>query len=86
MKLIVHKKKKCVVGHLFERENYLVSYSSNNNYEAIPLDEIEDYYVEQTNKGFTLIIERGTNYKAFYIVDHYSSRIEAESAARILIL
>jgi len=86
LKLIIYKKKKCVVGYLFEREQNSFSSPPNSFHEAIPLDEIEDYYVEQTHKGFTLIIERGINYKAFYVVDHYSSRKEAESAAKILIL
>ena len=86
MKLMVHKKEKCVVCQLLERETDAVSFQHNGKYEAVPLDEIEDYYIEQTSKGFSLIIERGMAYKAFYFVDLYSSRKEAESAARILFL
>jgi hypothetical protein len=55
-------------------------------YEPIPLDEIEDYFVEEKANGFILVIERGISYKNAYIVDCYTTRTEAESAAKVLFL
>lgn len=86
MKLLVHKKKKCVVGYLHERDESFSRYQSNGLYEPIPLDEIEDFFVEEKENGFVLIIERGIRYKNLYVVDCYTTRNEAESAAKILFL
>ena len=86
MKLLVYKKKKSVVGYLHERDESFSKYQSNGFYEAIPLDEIDDYYIEKNEKGFFLIIERGIRYKNLYVVDIYNTRVEAESAAKILFL
>ncbi len=86
MKLLVHKKKKCVVGYLYERDDSFSQYQSNGLYEPIPLDEIDDFFIEQGEKGFALIIERGIRYKNLYVVDCYTTRNEAESAAKVLFL
>ncbi|MFP4461434.1 MAG: hypothetical protein ACLFQE_04490 [Thermotogota bacterium] len=86
MKLLVHKKKKCVVGFLYEKDESFSRYQTNGFYEPIPLDEIEDYFVEKNENGFTLVIERGIRYRNLYVVDIYTTRKEAESAAKILFL
>ncbi len=86
MKLLVHKKKKCVVGYLRETDENFSKYQANGLYEPIPLDEIEDYFVVEQTNGFVLIIERGIRYKNLYVVDIYTTRIEAESAAKVLFL
>ncbi|MDN5360683.1 MAG: hypothetical protein PWQ84_1746 [Thermotogaceae bacterium] len=86
MKLLVHKKKKCVVGCLYETDENFSKYQTNGLYEPIPLDEIEDYFVEEKANGFILVIERGISYKNAYIVDCYTTRTEAESAAKVLFL
>jgi len=86
MKLLVYKKKKCVVGHLYERDESFRQFQSNGFYEPIPLEEIEDFFVEENEEGFVLIIERGITYKNLYVVDCYITRKEAESAAGVLFL
>ena len=86
MKLLVYKKKKCVVAYLLERDESFSKYQSKGFYEPIPLDEIDDYFIEKNEKGFFLIIERGIRYKNLYVVDIYNTRVEAESAAKILFL
>jgi len=86
MKLLVHKKKKCVVGYLLERDESFSKYQTNGLYEPIPLDEIEDFFVEENENGFFLNIERGIRYKNTYVVDIYTTRKEAEAAAKILFL
>lgn len=86
MKLLIHKKKKCVVGFLYERDESFRQYQSNGFYEPIPINEIEDYFVEENENGFAFVIERGIRYKNLYVVDCYTTRTEAESAAKVLFL
>ena len=86
MKLLVYKKKKCVVGYLYERDESFRRFQSNGFYEPIPLDEIEDYFVEKTEKGYLLIVENGIQYKNLYVIDIYSTQNAAEAAAKVLFL
>jgi len=87
MKLKIYKKKKCLLATPYEEATYTDPLLHNMRvmYEPIPLDSIESYFVEQTDKGFILVVETGIAYKELYIAGRFSSRQEAESAAKLIL-
>jgi|GEM_PF-2037833 len=87
MKLKVYKKKKCVLATPYEETTYSDPLLHNMRimYEPIPLDSIESYFVEKVDNGFILVVETGVAYKELYIAGRFSSRQEAESAAKLLL-
>jgi len=87
MKLKIYKKKKCLLATPYEETSHSDPLLNNMRvmYEPIPLDTIESYFVEKVNNGFILVIETGVAYKELYIAGRFSSRQEAESAAKLLL-
>jgi len=87
MKLKVYKKTKCVLATPYEETTYSDPLLNNirETYEPIELDSIESYFVEQVNNGFILVVETGVAYKELYIAGRFSSRQEAESAAKLIL-
>jgi len=87
MKLKVYKKKKCLLATPYEETTYSDPLLNNirETYQPIELDSIESYFVEQVDNGFILVIETGVAYKELYIAGRFSSRQEAESAAKLIL-
>jgi len=87
MKLKIYKKKKCLLATPYEETTYSDPLLHNmcETYEPISLDSIESYFVEQVNNGFILVVETGVAYKELYIAGRFSSRQEAESAAKLIL-
>ena len=87
MKLKIHKKKKCLLATPYEEIAHSDPLLRNirETYEPIELDSIESYFVEQTEKGFILVVETGVSYNELYIAGRFSTRQEAESAAKLIL-
>jgi len=87
LKLKIYKKKKCLLATPYEEIAHSDPLLNNmrETYEPIELDSIESYFVEKTEKGFILVVETGVAYKELYIAGRFSSRQEAESAAKLLL-
>jgi hypothetical protein len=87
MKLKVYKKKKCLLATPYEETTYNDPHLHNMRamYVPVELDSIESYFVEKVNNGFILVVETGVSYKELYIAGHFSSRQEAESAAKLIL-
>ena len=87
MKLKIHKKKKCLLATPYEETTYddPLLHNMRATYVPVELDTIESYFVEQTHNGFILVVETGVAYKELYIAGRFSSRQEAESAAKLIL-
>ena len=87
MKLKVYKKKKCLLATPYEETTYSdpLLHNMRATYVPVELDSIESYFVEQVDNGFILVIETGVSYKELYIAGRFSSRQEAESAAKLIL-
>jgi len=87
MKLKVYKKKKCLLATPYEETKHSdpLLHNMRETYQPIELDSIESYFVEQVNNDFILVVETGVAYKELYIAGRFSSRQEAESAAKLIL-
>lgn len=88
MKFLIRNKKQCVLAKPFEtnhRDTESFIRFSPSDYEAIPLGEIADSWVQQDLDEYKLIIVRGGGgYQELYIVDSFSSRDEGEKNMKVL--
>lgn len=87
MKLKIYKKKKCLLATPYEKISHSdpLLHNMRETYEPIELDSIESYFVEKVDNGFILVVETGVAYKELYIADRFSTREEAESAAKLIL-
>lgn len=87
MKLKVYKKKKCLLATLYEETKHSdpLLHNMRSAYVPVELDSIESYFIEKANNGFILVVETDVAYKELYIAGRFSTRKEAESAAKLIL-